>query len=711
MTGHLYLDWPILAVSLFNTILMLWLGMTILLNAERRTWGLWLTGSSLLLGAGFFISHSAILGRGPLIGAGMDFWWHVGWAPVIGLPFAWYAVTLWYTGFWDDTQTALHRRHRPLLVCTALLTTGLVGLLLFANPLPSFTQVAQLDLSASLSIGGLPLLIIAYPIYILLCISLSLDALLRPGPTARMMGSLARRRARPWLVATAITLLVVSLLVAWVMLWITSNARQRTLAHLLADMAITVGWFDLIIAALIAAATLMIGRAVVSYEVFTGKTLPRGGFRRYWRSAVILAAGYGVVVSGSLTLQLRPIYSLLLTTVLMTAFYALFSWRSYVERDHYIRQLRPFVASERLYDSLLTRAAPEMEVVSPFRALCREVLGARLAFLIPLGPSAPLVEPALGYPENPPIALPALTDLAAQFDSPQTMCLPLDPARYHGALWAVPLWSERGLIGVLLLGEKADRGLYTQEEIEIARASGERLIDTQASAEMSRRLMALQRQRLAESQVLDRRARRVLHDDTLPRLHAALLTLNQPPDFGSLQRTSEISAALTEVHRQISDLLREMPAATAPEVARLGLFGALRRTVDDELGPAFDSVTWEIEPEAESQAQSLPPVTAEVLFYAAREAIRNAARHGRDSDSNAARALHLRVAAQWQDGLKIVIEDDGVGLETTGQSQRGNGHGMALHSTMLAVVGGTLTLESVPKVYTRVSLTLPAGMW
>ncbi len=705
MTGHFYLDWPILAVSLFNTILMLWLGMTILLNAERRTWGLWLTGSSLLLGAGFFISHSAILGRGPLIGEGMDFWWHAGWAPVIGLPFAWYAVTLWYAGFWDDTQTALHRRHRPLLVGTALLTTGLVALLLFANPLPSFTQVAQLDLSASPSVGGLPLLIIAYPVYILLCISFSLDALLRPGPTARVMGSLARRRARPWLVATAITLLVVSLLVAWVMLWITSHARQRTLANLLAEMALTVGWFDLIIACLIAAATLMIGRAVVSYEVFTGKTLPRGGFRRYWRSAVILAAGYSVVVGGSLTLQLRPIYSLLLTTVLMTAFYALFSWRSYVERDHSMRQLRPFVASERLYDSLLTRAAPEMDAASPFRALCQEVLGTRLAFLVPLGPSAPLVGSAWGYPENPPHALPALTDLVPQFDSPQTMCLPLDPARYHGALWAVPLWSERGLIGLLLLGEKVDRGLYTQEEIEIARASGERLIDTQASAEMSRRLMALQRQRLAESQVLDRRARRVLHDDTLPRLHAALLSLSSNP------ANAEAVTLLSEVHRQISDLLREMPPATTPEVARLGLIGALRRMVDDEMRQAFDAVTWEVEPEAERKAQSLPPVTAEVLFYAAREAIRNAARYGRDSKANESRPLHLHVAAQWQDGLKISIEDDGVGLAATDPSQEGGGHGLALHSTLLAVVGGFLTLESRPEAFTRVSLMLPAGMW
>jgi signal transduction histidine kinase len=213
----------------------------------------------------------------------------------------------------------------------------------------------------------------------------------------------------------------------------------------------------------------------------------------------------------------------------------------------------------------------------------------------------------------------------------------------------------------------------------------------------------LQRQRLAESQVLDRRARRVLHDDILPQLHAALLALNQPSDFGSLPPAPAILASLTNVHRQISDLLREMPAATSPELMRLGLLGALRRTVADELGNAFDSVTWEVEPETERRAQSLPPVTAEVLFYAAREAVRNAARHGRNGNN----ALHLRVAALWQGGLKILIEDDGVGLEATSQSQPGSGQGLALHSTMMAVIGGTLAVEGRPEAYTRVSLTLP----
>jgi signal transduction histidine kinase len=294
--------------------------------------------------------------------------------------------------------------------------------------------------------------------------------------------------------------------------------------------------------------------------------------------------------------------------------------------------------------------------------------------------------------------------------------LALDPADYGGLLWAVPLWSERGLIGVLLLGEKRDGGLYSQEEMELARASGERLIDTYASAELARRLVVLQRQRLAESQVLDRRARRVLHDDVLPRLHTALLTLSA----GS--SASEAAPLLVEAHHQISGLLRDLPTATAPQLARLGLFGALREAVSDEWSGAFDEVTWEINPEAESRAQTIPPFTAEVLFYAAREAIRNAAKHARRPEGALEGAVEegapegepklcLRVAAEAQTDLKLVIEDNGQGWGARAgkadEPRSGSGQGLALHSTLLAVVGGTLAVESAPGRYTRVLLTLP----
>jgi signal transduction histidine kinase len=720
MTGAFLLDWAIMAVSLFNTILALWLGLTVLLAAERRTWGIWMASGGLLAGGLFFVSHSAILGHG--LAQGVELWWHVGWLPVVALPLAWYVLTLWYAGFWGDGgvdlpfwrrwgfvltapltgSTSLHKRQRPWFIFTVLLAVGLVGLLVFTNALPSYWQVIQLNLAAWPAISGVPVLILAYPFYILLCLGLALDALRCPEPSTRMMGELARLRARPWLMAVTIALLLAGLLVVVVMGSVVLSARYRP-ARTFDIIVLGVGWFDLVIASLIGVAIVLLGQAIVSYELFTGKNLPRREFFHHWRRAVILAAGYGVVVGGSFALNLRSIYSLLLTVVIMVTFYALLVWRSFAERERTIEHLHPFVASQRLYERLLDPSAPlstdPIDAEPPFRALCGDVLGARVAYLVALGPLAPLAGPPLVYPAG--ATPPALAGVTSRFDSPQTMCVPLDPPM-GGATWAVPLWSERGLIGVLLLGEKQDGGLYTQEEIEIARASGERLVDTQASTEMARRLMALQRQRLAESQILDQRARRVLHDDVLPRLHAALLTM------GSNAAAEEATSLLADTHRQIADLLHEMPTGAAPEVARLGLIGALRQVIDEGLGGSFDDVTWEVEPEAEKKAHTIPSLTAEVLFYAAREAIRNVARHGRGTDTT--RPLHLCIRATWRGGLDLAIEDDGVGF-VAAQESEGGGQGLALHSTMMAVIGGTLSVESVPGAYTKVSLTLPRGVW
>jgi signal transduction histidine kinase len=697
MSGIFWLDWVALAVSLHNTILLLWLGLSVLLNAEKPNWGIWLSGGALLLASAFFVSHTVILMLGfTPFSRGLDFWWRLGWIPVIVLPFAWYLVTLWYAGFWEKQPNDLFLRQRPWFFLATFLTLGLVALLGFAYPLPAFVQAVNLDLSNTHQVGSVSLLLL-YVLDVLLCVVFSLDALRRPGPSTRVMGDLARKRARPWLTAAAVVLLTVGLLVAGIIVWGLGMARlgfppDAALTHALA-------WFDLGIATLLAVAIILIGQAIAHYEVFAGKVLPRRGLMRHWRNAVILAVGYGVVVGWSLTVRLEPIYSVLLTTVLMTVFYALLSWRTYTERDHYMRRLRPFVSSQGLYDHVLGSAlAPsEVDAATPFRALCRDVLGARMAHLTAVGPLAPLV-PSLVYPERAAMLPPSPSEIA-RFDSPQTMCITLDPSRNGGALWAVPLWSERGLIGVLRLGAKSDGGLYAQEEIEIARASGERLIDTCASAELARRLLVLQRQRWAESQLLDRQARRVLHDDVLPRLHAAILALS-----GGASSVEAIDL-LMPAHRQTADLLRDMPTAAAPEVARLGLSGALQHTVEEEWRCDFDSVIWEIESEAERQTHALPGLTAETLFFAVREAIRNAARYGRDGDS--ARPLHLYLAVLWRDGLKILIEDDGVGLHKTESAAQGSGQGLALHSAMLAVVGGTLAVEPLAGGGTRVTLGIP----
>ena len=38
-------------------------------------------------------------------------------------------------------------------------------------------------------------------------------------------------------------------------------------------------WFDLLTSVLVAFAVTLLGQAIVSYEIFTGKTLPRRGLR------------------------------------------------------------------------------------------------------------------------------------------------------------------------------------------------------------------------------------------------------------------------------------------------------------------------------------------------------------------------------------------------------------------------------------------------
>ncbi len=143
MTGIFWLDWAALAVSLHNTILLLWLGLTVLFNADRRTWGIWLAGGGLLLGCAFFVSHSAILGHNLMfLTPGLEFWWHLGWVPVLTIPFDWYAITLWYSGFWDDGQPALRRRQRFWFFLTGIWTLILVALFVFTNPIPSFAEGA-----------------------------------------------------------------------------------------------------------------------------------------------------------------------------------------------------------------------------------------------------------------------------------------------------------------------------------------------------------------------------------------------------------------------------------------------------------------------------------------------------------------------------------------------------------------------------------------
>ena len=697
MTGVYLLDWAIISVSLFNAILLIWLGLTVLLNAERRTWAVWVMGGGLLAGAAFFVSHTSILGhRLLLITSGLNLWWHIAWFPIIVAPFAWYVVSLWYAGVRFDPQNRLYRRHRPLMIFIGVQAGVLVVLMLFTRLIPAYSQLIRLDLSGTPTLGGVPLLFMIFPVFMVLCITSSMDALRHPEPSERLMGDLARQRSRPWLMATARTLLIVSVMVAFFIGWIVSKARGGALP-LVSIRAI--GWFDLTLATLIAVSIILLGQALVSYEVFTGKALPRRGFFRHWRNTILLAAGYAALIGWSLAVQVRPIYSLMLTALLMVVFYALFSWRSFVEREQFMARLRPFVSSQRLTNYLVK---PENEASSRanelFQAICQNVLGTERALLIPLGILASLAGEPLAYPperQSNPIQLPLRL-----FSDSANSIIALPPEEYDGLLWAIPLWAERGLIGALLIGAKRDGGLYTQEEMEIAGATGERIIDMVAGEQMARRLMELQRKRLAENRVMDLRTRRALHDETLPTLHTAALRLS------SLSRNEpaiqEAIQALTEAHQQVANLIHTAHALPISPNGQRDIGQMLQALLSAEFAGEFHAVVWNI---ADAEFPEIEPLAQEIVLGAAREALRNAAIHGRGD--RLARPLNLSIQVRCDEELTIVIQDDGVGLNYPATSKAGSGGGLALHSTMLAIVGGYLTVEPASDGGTKVTISVP----
>jgi signal transduction histidine kinase len=704
MSGEL-LQPALIGVSFFNTLLLLWLGFTVLLNAERRTWGIWLAGGGLIGGGAFFISHSAILGQLLMSGAsGAEVWWRLGWIPIVISPAAWYLLMLWYCGYWDDPAAPLRRRHALPLTMLLFLGGGMLVLLVVANPLPTVSEAFAYKSSAEITAGWTPILSLLFPFYCVACVALALDALVRPGPSLRMMGNLARRRARPWLAAASLVLLAVALLVILLISLTALGAWVGEEDGTAGALPLGLAWYDLIISLLLSAVILLLGQAVVTYEIFTGKVLPRGEFQRQWWRTVGLAWITGLLAAASLALRVQSDYVLLLMTILLALLAALFSRQAFESRRQIIRQLRPFLSSQGLYDRLLSQ---QEEADSPggesaLRALCRDVIGARCAALIPLGSLAPFVGPALVYPPGTPP--PSVEALPPQASDATLAYLPLEPRLHGGYAWAVPVFSARGPLGILLLGEKLAGGVYTEEEMDLARASGERLIDTLASSALAQRLMSLQRHRLIEGQVLDRRTRRQLHDVVLPQLHTAMLTLSR------LDTPSEPLAAdglhlLGEVHRMLADLLHDLPVSATPDFSRLGLIGALRQELQGDLESAFDSLTWEIDPHAEGEARQLPALLAEVLYYAALEGVRNAARHGRPPGARAPH--HLQISLAWQEGLALTIRDDGVGLPAGAADTSGTGQGLALHGTLMAVIGGSLVVESVPESFTRVRLLLP----
>jgi len=753
-----------IAISVFNLMIYLWLGLTVLLNGNRQSRVTWIGGIGLLAAALFFLCHGALVGAGVPAGPSpVDIWWRLAWAPAFIAPFLWAATGLRYA----DVTGAWRRMRLPVLQGVAVL--GFLAALLTIPAWPAIASygdfIRLLDASLRLRHATPPpaahspallALAVAFVVYVASCAGLPWISLAliqrktpdtpRPAPVRAADGAPRWNAADAWgrsrrgLLAASFCMLFTGAVVALIGVLTFIAARRASISPVPVDFTLLpptarghvplpLVATDLLTQVALAGVGLTVGWAVVRQGILIERRLPQRGFLSHWRGMTVAAALISLVVAGMAAIEPEGLPELLALIALVTCAYALFTWQSYIAHDHLLTQLRPFVASLTNSHAGWLAADPlevERSAEALFTSLCRDVLQASRGRLsITVGRQRRVLTYAAPASEN--VDLSSLSEMRD---------------------WILPVSDERGVVAQLELGLRLDGAGYTSTDLEIARACGQRILDAVGEFAAAQVIASLARQRGVESELSAALPRRVLHDEVLPRLHVAIMRLESlrarilpaavpagvPEREVSSSATNdemapveiergmeETQRELTQAHRDLAALMRSAPMANLRRLEQ-GFAGALRAALDGEFRGSFDAVRLNLPEDARAAADALPPIVADLLLGATLEAIRNASKHARGESLHRPLTLEveLRADERW---IMTVVRDDGVGVSAdgTGHDQEiagasmpsllatggGAQSGLLTHGALMGLVGGALHVGSQDNAGTTVTIQAP----
>ena len=527
---------------------------------------------------------------------------------------------------------------------------------------------------------------------------------------------------------------------------------------------------DLLATGAVALVILLIGYSIVRHGVLIERPLARRGFFEQWRGIVIVATLVAILIAMLVAMTESSLGGLLLITCLATGAYALFTWSGYTAHDRYIALLGPFVrstAQRHWLNTDLPRTEQDLEHL--FFHLCHDVLGVQCAYLAVLTgavrrnfsyrwPSELVPGPQWGKTPRRPSG--ELTLALAE----RLLEMPTIPASLGRRIqvyvdeqpmivWILPIYNERGLAATLYLGPREDGAVFTDEDMNLAHACGQRILDTLGDHEAMQAVASLLRRRVVDVKLLGAQQRRVLHDEILPQMHLALLQLemlrslpesgeyqsgtrHHAPEVGAhathetdeafgnagKQRTEdalvqarrqsvdEAIAIISATHRRLAAMMRATAPGAPHRLERDGLINAIQTMLEQDFQHAFDEIEWHVTEETAARIDEVvSPAVAELIFAAVQEALRNAARHARGADIH--RELRLTFSATWNPAdpsLELIVADNGVGIASADDSTTGTGGGLLTHSALLAIAGGNLNIKSTPDEGVTVRIGLPA---
>ncbi len=257
-----------------------------------------------------------------------------------------------------------------------------------------------------------------------------------------------------------------------------------------------------------------------------------------------------------------------------------------------------------------------------------------------------------------------------------------------GSVEAFPLSHQGERVGRLLCATRAPGERFGPADLRLLRELARHVAVAAREVLLTRDLQRSREQLIRTREEERRRLRRELHDGVGPSLAGIALGIDSArrclrTDRDAAERTLvELRRAtrqsVAEVRRLAGDL-------RPPVLDQLGLVGALRE-LTQRLGGAL---------EAPAELPELPAAVEVAAYRIAAEALTNAGRH--------ARAEVCRVRVSLNGGLRLEVDDDGVGIPDGYVA----GVGIASMRERARELGGGVRVERRAPSGTRVSATLP----
>ena len=270
----------------------------------------------------------------------------------------------------------------------------------------------------------------------------------------------------------------------------------------------------------------------------------------------------------------------------------------------------------------------------------------------------------------------------------------------------VPIHSEDGLIGSLLLYSTARRDRYSERDIARAETVAEQAAGAICNARLYRDLERSESRAKALLERITRLRERqrltfadVLHDDIVQTVVAALFQVEGLRAASGDESREELDRVAAMLKQTITDARGVIWDLRPPVLDGLGLDGAFSALAARVSGDGGFEVRTDL-----VEVPDLPPRISTTLYVIAREALQNTRKH-----ANARRAtLAVRSTDDGAEGRRVTltVADDGVGFDS--DAVRAADHfGLTMMDEQAALAGGSLTVSDRPGGGTIVEATVP----